>query len=193
MKTQIVFLIIACFLMLSQIITSSIAYQVLHADSHFGGDQSVCFLYNYKSDESSRMNSSCQGAQNLFLLSIVSAIVFFISSAVMAFMKKSRSSSTRIGVMVAQSVLLVLALVAASLFTIGLNTSAANSGMSTAEFISAYTNKMSIKSDLINVAMNAAWASVVIWVISALLEGLAFYLDRRESAALLTDLTETKA
>lgn len=170
-------------LMISQIISSSIAYSVLKNYSSFETPGS-CFLYVDPSNTASYFTSSCNSGAVLFMFSILGAISYLGLSGFIFYKGLTRSKSMIFGTLAAQAVFLILSLAGASLFTAGLKQTAFNFGDDNVkEFASWYSEKYAGNSGLVNSAMNAGWASVFLWIFTCAMEGYSVYQYRKTYSA----------
>ena len=160
-------------LLMIQVIVSAIAYRVL-SNNLFDGDseQKMCILYQVKGDPSTYYNESCKGATNLFTISLIMAPLLIIFYGVSAYKGFIRQRALSYSLAVLHLILAVLTLAGACLLVIGLQKTSDSRGFPSVDsFIADYSARyMNGNQTLIPTAINAAWASVISWVITAAIE-----------------------
>ena len=184
MKVEQITLISASMLAVANLLTSAITYRVLAENSHYFGNKQTCFLYASPGDNGSLFNKYCDGTKNLFLTSLITSVILIVTFATVALLKRDRTRWILMTCLIADIAMFLVALVGVCLFTVGLEETAKKHGQDLkvyAAWFSAEYNKDPI---LVQNALNAAAATVIFWLMMALVDGFAFYYERKNGSSL---------
>ena len=148
-------------------------------DSHYG-DAQKCFLYNENGEQGSYYGKNCDAAANLFLISLIAALLVLIYAGTLLYMKWHPNRNITLVMAILQFTMVVLTLAGSCLIHVGLNTTAKNQTRDLSNYLTWYgTEYLKGNLTLIPVMMNSAWASMIIWIFSTGIEAVEYFMHER--------------